>query len=109
VSINSSKPSPGPLSPPLVKSIENMNGGYFSQNLTRHQVQSRRESLSLGTDHLHLSDSEDGDGKGSGNAAYQSSSSGTLGEGRRGVIRRAVTRRGNLLVSSAISSVVLRC
>lgn len=109
VSINSSKPSPGPLSPPLIKSIENMNGGYFSQNLTRHQVQSRRESLSLGTDHLRLSDSEDGDGKGNGNAAYQSSSGGTPAEGRRGVIRRAVTRRGNLLVSSAIPGVVLEC
>ena len=99
VSVNSSKPSPGPLSPPLLKSIETMNGGYFSQGLTRHQVQSRRESLSLGTDHLHLSDSEDGDGKGNSNAAYQSSSSGTPAEGPRGVIRRAVTRRGNLLVS----------
>jgi hypothetical protein len=100
VSVNSSRPSPGPLSPPLMKSIETMNGGYFSQSLTRHQVQSRRESLSLGTDHLHLSDSEDGDGRGGGNAAYQSSSSGTPAEGPRGVIRRAVTRRGNLLVSS---------
>ena len=100
VSVNSSKPSPGPLSPPLLKSIETMNSGYFSQGLTRHQVQSRRESLSLGTDDLHLSDSEDGDGKGNGNAAYQSSSSGTPAEGPRGVIRRAVTRRGNLLVSS---------
>lgn len=78
-----------------------MNSGYFGQVLTRHQVQSRRESLSLGTNDLHLSDSEDGDGKGSGNAANQSSSSGTPAEGPRGVIRRAVTRRGNLLVSSA--------
>lgn len=100
VSVNSSRPSPGPLSPPLMKSIETMNGGYFSQSLTRHQVQSRRESLSLGTDHLHLSDSEDGDSRGGGNAAYQSSSSGTPAEAPRGVIRRAVTRRGNLLVSS---------
>jgi hypothetical protein len=101
VSVNSSKPSPGPLSPPLMKSIETMNSGYFSPGLTRHQVQSRRESLSLGTDDLHLSDSEDNDGRGSGKAASQSSSSGTPAEGSRGVIRRAVTRRGNLLVSSA--------
>jgi hypothetical protein len=101
VSVNSSKPSPGPLSPPLMKSIETMNSGYFSQSLTRHQVLSRRESLSLGTDDLHLSDSEDGDARGTGNATYQSSSSGTPAEGPRGVIRRAVTRRGNLLVSPA--------
>ena len=100
VSVNSSKPSPGPLSPPLLKSIETMSNSYFSQGLTRHQVQSRRESLSLGTDDLHSSDSEDGEGRGNGNPAYQSSSSGTPAEGPRGVIRRAVTRRGNLLVGS---------
>lgn len=102
VSVNSSKPSPGPLSPPLMKSIEPMNSGYFNQGLTRRQMQSRRESLSLGTDDLNLSDSEDGEGKRSTSAAaYQSSSSGTPAtEGPRGVIRRAVTRRGNLLVSA---------
>lgn len=102
VSVNSSKPSPGPLSPPLMKSIETMNTGYFGQGMTRYQVQSRRESLSLGTDDLNLSDSDDGEGKGNGSYTYQSSSSGTPGigpDGPRGVIRRAVTRRGNLLVS----------
>ena len=100
VSVNSSKPSPGPISPPLMKSIESMNTSYFPQGLSKRQVQSRRESLSLGTDDLHLSDSEDAESKGNGNNAYQSSSSGTPADGPRGVIRRAVTRRGNLLVSS---------
>ena len=97
VSINSSKPSPGPLSPPLMKSIETSNGGYFNSGLTKQQVQSRRESLSLGTNDLHLSDSEDGDSKVTtshfGSAIMDSHAM----EGPRGVVRRTVTRRGNLL------------
>jgi hypothetical protein len=95
----SAKPSPGPLSPPLMKSIESTNGGYFSHNLTRNQVQSRRESLSLGTNELHLSDSDDGEMKGAG-TIDQALSGGTPNADRpAGVIRRPVTRRGNLLVS----------
>ncbi|MBA7489964.1 hypothetical protein ES702_00498 [subsurface metagenome] len=90
VSIRSSKPSPGPLSPPIRPSVE--SSGYF--NLTRQQVRSRRESLSLGTDDLVLSDSEwDGDNKMNINAG----NSGNDASSERGVIRRAVTRRSNLL------------
>ncbi|KKY16660.1 hypothetical protein UCRPC4_g05843 [Phaeomoniella chlamydospora] len=85
---HSSKPSPAPLSPPILKSVETQ--GYFTQGLTAQDVKSRRESLSLGTNELHLDDSPDEDqtkmNVGSGNE-------GTI----RGVIRRAVTRRGNLL------------
>lgn len=97
VSVKSSKPSPGPLSPPLMKSIETANGGYFSSGLTRQQVQSRRESLSLGTNDLHLSDSEDGEGKLT-TSHFSSTFVESPGmEGSRGVVRRTVTRRGNLL------------
>jgi hypothetical protein len=97
VSINSSKPSPGPLSPPLMKSIETANGGYFNTTLTRQQVQSRRESLSLGTDDLHLSDSEDGEARVT-TSNFKSAIMDSPGmEGPRGVVRRTVTRRGNLL------------
>ena len=91
VSMNSSKPSPGPLSPSATKSVE--TNGYFG-GLTRAQVQSRRESLSLGTDGLHLSDSEESKANGTPDKDGASS------EGPRGVIRRAVTRRGNLLPKS---------
>lgn len=92
VSIRSSKPSPGPLSPPIRPSVE--NSGYFG--LTRQQVRSRRESLSLGTDDLVLSDSEwDGDNKMNINNHNHNSSNDASSE--RGVIRRAVTRRSNLL------------
>jgi hypothetical protein len=97
VSIKSSKPSPGPLSPPLMKSIETANGGYFNSGLTRQQVQSRRESLSLGTNDLHLSDSEDGERKLTTNHFNSAIMDSPGTEGPRGVVRRTVTRRGNLL------------
>lgn len=95
---NSSKPSPVPLSPPLMKSIEHSNGNYFQQNLARQQVQSRRESLSLGTGDLHLSDSGDEDAKTSdGKDAGGTTTSVSSTQSPRGVIRRPVTRRSNLL------------
>ncbi|KAJ9385876.1 hypothetical protein DTO063F5_4083 [Paecilomyces variotii] len=93
---NSSKPSPGPLSPPVIKSIEMPSGGYFSRDRSKSTLQSRRESLSLGTRDLYLSDlSDDGEARttrGSSPAAASNAEGGPLG-----VIRRAVTRRGNLL------------
>lgn len=96
---NSSKPSPGPLSPPVLKSIETSNGGYFAREMSKAAVHSRRESLSLGTRDLHLSDlSDDGDSR----ATPGDSPAGVEG-GPRGVIRRAVTRRGNLLVCRWLS------
>jgi hypothetical protein len=95
---NSSKPSPAPLSPPLMKSIEHSNANYFQPGLTRQQVQSRRESLSLGTGDLHLSDSGDEDAKTSdGKDASGNTTSTSSTQSPRGVIRRPVTRRSNLL------------
>lgn len=93
---NSNKPSPGPLSPPALKSIETPNGGYFGREMSKSVIQSRRESLSLGTGDLHLSDlSDDGESR----ALRGDSPGGTTENGPRGVVRRPVTRRGNLLVS----------
>ncbi len=94
---NSSKFSPGPLSPPLMKSIEHTNGNYFQQGLTKQQVQSRRESLSLGTGDLHLSDSGDEEGKTSDGKDASGNTTSTSSASPRGVIRRPVTRRSNLL------------
>lgn len=100
----SSVNSPGPASPPLLKSIESsMSGGCFFKESTKKELDSRRESLSLGTDDLQLSDCEiSDDGK---DTAVTSSESQTLMppltpsmDQRRNVIRRAVTRRGNMLV-----------
>ncbi|MCJ1478354.1 hypothetical protein MMC13_007034 [Lambiella insularis] len=107
---HSSMHSPGPASPPLLKSIESsLNGGDFNKELSKKEVSSRRQSLSLGTNELHISDgaeSEDGDGT-------RTSPHDALGipipltptfDERRNVIRRAVTRRGNLLVSRTCNS-----
>ena len=104
VSGHSSMPSPGPVSPPLLKSIEsNLGSGYFNKEMSKQAMNSRRESLSLGTNDMQISDgaeSEEGDGS-------RVSPHDALGipipvtpnlDERRNVIRRAVTRRGNLLV-----------
>ena len=102
---NSSKPSPGPPhSPPVLKSVETSTGGYFAPRQTAH---SRRESLSLGTRDLRLSDlSDDGESRAvrAGSPTAVSHSDG----GPLGVIRRAVTRRGSLLVSLLGNCIHLR-
>ncbi|KKK25484.1 hypothetical protein ARAM_002062 [Aspergillus rambellii] len=90
-SVNSSKQSPGPLSPPVMKSIENQNG-YFGH---RGSVASRRESLSLGTRDLRLSDVSD-EGENRSTRAHSPTATKSDG-GPLGVIRRAVTRRSSLL------------
>ncbi len=97
VSMNSSKPSPGPLSPGVLKSVETTGGSYFGTGLTKLQVQSRRESLSLGTNELHLSDSEDNNPPRTTAGQSLSDMDGPNSDDPRKVIRRAVTRRGNLL------------
>ncbi|KAK2786691.1 hypothetical protein FQN52_007699 [Onygenales sp. PD_12] len=97
---NSSKPSPGPISPPVMKSIENSAGGYFSKEMSMSEVKSRRESLSLGTSDLHLSDISDDEtrqGRVSSPSSGSLPNSSNIESGRHGVIRRPVTRRGNLL------------
>ena len=89
----SSKPSPAPLSPPVLKSVESQ--GYFSIGWSKKDVQSRRESLSLGTNDLNLSDSGEEDTI----KVNDSAGNGPV----RGVVRRVVTRRGNMLVSKAMN------
>jgi hypothetical protein len=81
---HSSMASPGPTSPPNGKSE-----GYFAREnaIRKAGPGSRRESLSLFTNDLHLSSGND-----SGDEA-------TNMPHTPGVVRRAVTRRGNLLVS----------
>ena len=101
----SSRPSPGPLSPTVMKSVEPTNGNFFGPGLSKQQVKSRRESLSLGTNELHLSDSGDEtDLKANEATAHTGPQGAGAAENPRGVIRRAVTRRGNLLVSRKLFS-----
>ncbi|KAI9826555.1 MAG: hypothetical protein M1832_006151 [Thelocarpon impressellum] len=99
---NSSMVSPAPGSPPAIKSIE--TAGSYSINEASHRTgPSRRSSLSWGTRDLHISSGGESDesganGVGSANDGNDLVPPVTPGnEEKRGVIRRAVTRRGNLL------------
>ena len=99
--------SPGPSSsPPLLRSIESSHSpGYFLKDPMKREIDSRRESLSLGTTELQLSDFEESDGGGTLKAtAYEIPTAAIpltpATDERRSVIRKAVTRRGNLLVST---------
>ena len=109
-SAHSSMPSPGPSSPPVLRSIESsQNVGYFAKDPSKKEMKSRRESLSLGTTDLQISDGEESD---ECTARKISPHEGAIAttpltptmDERRNVIRRAVTRRGNLLVSPLANS-----
>jgi hypothetical protein len=84
---HSSLASPVPASPPLMGKL---NGdGYFPrEGAMRTGPASRRESLSLHTHDLHISSGNDSGDEGTKPLPVTP-----------GVVRRAVTRRGNLLVS----------
>lgn len=89
---------------PLLKSIEKFSGGgLLGKDHSKLDMNSRRQSLSLGTNDLRLSDCEESD-EGTNGRSSPNEYSGisvpltpTMDE-RKNVIRRAVTRRGNLLV-----------
>ena len=112
VSGRSSIASPAPVSPPLLKSVESsLMGGYFPGDLVKKDMESRRESLSLGTNELQISDSLDSEEGESSRISPRDAlgipipATPTLDE-RRNVIRRAVTRRGgSLLVSSMVNMI----
>ncbi|KAL9003422.1 MAG: hypothetical protein Q9188_003709 [Gyalolechia gomerana] len=103
-SVHSTLPVSGPASPaPLLKSIESSMAGDLHKDPSKKDFESRRESLSLGTCDLALSDDDQSDeGKSrvspQGDAAVLIPT--TPSDERRNVIRRAVTRRGNLLPKS---------
>ena len=111
---HSSLYSPGPSSPPLLRSIESclsISGGYFLDEPSKKEIKSRRESLSLGTNDMQLSDAEQSDGEGflrvhsHEGVPIPTPVTPTMDD-RRNVIRRAVTRRTNMLVciNSAITT-----
>lgn len=107
----SSKASPIPITSPVMRSVETSATGYFSKNAALDEIKSRRESLSLGNNNdLHLSDiSDDGENKPTGISSPSSgslASSSNTDTGRRGVVKRPVTRRGNLLVCVQVVCVI---
>ncbi len=102
--IGYSQQNPRPHSPPLARSIEISLGGPFSPRIFgKHGMSSRRESLSLGPKDLNLSDREESD-DGANFSANSNEHSGSSKNAksnvdeRKNVIRRAVTRRGDMLV-----------
>lgn len=101
---HSSMYNQGPPSPPVLKSIESSLGGpFFARDPSKQDMNSRRQSLSLGTKDLQLSDceeSDEGTNVGISPNDYNSISTPLTPsiDERRNVIRKAVTRRGNMLV-----------
>jgi len=86
--------SPGSRSPPMQRGFGSMDNMYMAG-----EGHSRRESISWAANQLHISGNESDDGLKSTleNAEGLPVTPGR--DGRPGVIRRAVTRRGNMLVS----------
>jgi hypothetical protein len=82
---HSSLASPAPQSPPSGKTD---GTGYFPRDVPMKAPASRRESLSMHTHDLHISSGND-----------SGDESGMPAPSTPGVVRRVVTRRGNLLVS----------
>ncbi|KAL9101534.1 MAG: hypothetical protein Q9163_003210 [Psora crenata] len=100
--------SPVPPSPPLIRSIESslsINGGYLLDEPTKKAIDSRRESLSLGTNDMHLSDAEQSGDEGRPHLTIHEEVPVLTPvtpsmEDRKQVVRKAVTRRSNLLPKS---------
>jgi hypothetical protein len=91
--------SPSSKSPPTMRSVESMNNGYFNREMPSEGLHSRRESISWAANQLHISGSESDDGTLKSTLESTDGMPITPGrDGQRGVIRRAVTRRGNMLV-----------
>ncbi len=97
--------SPCSKSPPSMRGNETLNAGYFNREMQGEGPHSRRESISWAANQLHISGSESDDGTLKSALENVDGMPITPGrDGQRGVIRRAVTRRGNMLVS-----ICLRC
>ncbi|CZR52355.1 uncharacterized protein PAC_02232 [Phialocephala subalpina] len=79
-------------SPPAMRGTE-MNG-YFGREQAESQ-QARRESISWAANQLHISGSESDDG--TLKSTLESVDGMPITPGRAGVVRRPVTRRGNML------------
>ena len=89
--------SPTSKSPPTRRSIESMN---YAREVSTEGMHPRRESISWAANQLHISGSESDDSTLKSTLDNVDGAPITPGrDGQRGVIRRAVTRRGNMLVS----------
>jgi hypothetical protein len=94
--------SPGSKSPPpAMRSVEGTGNSYLGRDMMpSNRTHSRRESITWAANQLHISGSESDDGTLKSTLENVDNILTTPGrDGQRGVIRRAVTRRGNMLVS----------
>ncbi|KAI4140120.1 MAG: hypothetical protein LQ341_003959 [Variospora aurantia] len=100
----SAYPLSGPVSPaPVLRSIESSTSADPHKDPSKQEVDSRRQSLSLGTRDWELSDGDQSEGSKSRISPHEDSAistTATPSDERRNVIRRAVNRRGNLLPKS---------
>ena len=98
--------SPSSKSPPPMRGMESMASGYFPKDgQPGDGMSARRESISWAANQLHISGSESDDGMLKSTLEHSDNTPITPGrDGQRGVIRRAVTRSGNMLVSRRGSS-----
>lgn len=88
--------SPSSKSPPGARAVDSMNNGCFVRDIGAG-LQSRRESISWAANQLHISGSESDDS--TLKSTLENADPITPGrDQQRGVIRRVVTRRGNMLV-----------
>ena len=96
--------SPSSKSPPTIRNVEGFGNGIFGgRDIQVEGMHSRRESICWAANQLHISGSESDDGTLKSTLENVDGLPITPGrEGQRGVIRRVVTRRGNMLVSIAI-------
>jgi hypothetical protein len=93
--------SPGSRSPPhAMRTVETAGSTFLGRDIPTERRHSRRESISWAANQLHISGSESDDATLKSTLENVDSMLPTPGrDGQRGVIRRAVTRRGNMLVS----------
>lgn len=102
--------SPSSKSPPPMRTLESVNTSYFNNQLQGERPSSRRESISWAANQLHISGSESEDGTLKSTLENVDGMPVTPGrDGQRGVIRRPVTRRGNMLVRVISTNFIGTC
>ncbi|KAG8532699.1 uncharacterized protein KY384_002576 [Bacidia gigantensis] len=102
--------SPIPPSPPLLRSIETnlgVGGNYLLDEPARKEIDSRRQSLSLGTNEMRLSDAEQSGDEGQG--LFNGGEEGSIPtivnpslEERKQVVRRAPKSKGFARIKAAL-------
>lgn len=91
-------------SPPSMRSIESMGNNFIGKDIPGDGTHARRDSISWAATQLHISGSESDDGLKS-TLENPDGLPAPVTPNRAGVTRRAVTRRGNMLVRNTTISI----